>query len=217
MLMVITTQREIGRDTFAVLLITCGLVSLYMQHIGVFVLLFALTVIQSLILLPYANEHGKRRGGHIYRHGPKYELVWTGTLIALLAVAQYIGFFWRHGISPELITHGTPMFDKGVALVYLTITFCIMLYIIQQVAKGSFIHKYIYREHIWRAAGLSILCSAFLLYWPFVTIFSGEHSLRLGDWLLAGVSAGLFAGIREFQHWDRAHHPKNIHALHKRT
>lgn len=214
--MVATPRTEIGRDTFFVLLIACGLFGLYVQHFGVFALLLVLTAAQSLIILPYASEHGKRRGSHIYKHGPKYELVWVGALIALLSVAQYIGFFWRHGISLEFITPGTPMFDKGAALVYLTITCCVTIYIIQQVTKESFIHKRIYREHIWRAAGLSLLCSAFLLYWPFITIFSQTNSLSIGDWLLAFLAAGSFASIREFQHWDRSHHPKNVHALHKR-
>lgn len=215
--MVQTVRFEVGRDTFLVLVVTSGLFGLYVQSFAIFVLLFLLTTLQSLILLPYATEHGKHHGKHIYKHGPKYDIVWVGALMAALAITQYVGFFWRHDVSLESITSDTPMYAKGMALAYLTIVLCSITYIIQRVTKQSFVHAKIYREHIWRAAMLSVLCSAFLLYWPFVTIFSDENSLSLGDWLLALTSAGLFAGIREFQHWDRAHHPKNIHALHKRT
>lgn len=210
-------KADIARDSFLVLLIACGIFGLYTQHAGAFALLFILTAVQALIVLPYANTRGSRRSSYIYKHGPKYDVVWAGTLIAAISIVQYIGFFWRHGMSLEYVTSGTPMFDKGAALVYLTITSCITFYIIQQVTKESFIHKRIYHEHIWRAAGLSLLCSAFLIYWPFITIFSHTNSLSFGDWLLAFAAAGVFASVREFQHWDRAHHPKNIHKLHRRV
>lgn len=212
-----SAQWVIGRDTFIILLVTTLLLGVYMHSFGIFVALLTLTILQSLIILPYASEHGKHHGKHIYTHGQKYEIIWAGTLVAALAIAQYIGFFWRHDISLTFITPGTPMYYKGVAIVYLTLTLCSIVYIIQRVTKQSFLHSKIYREHIWRAAGLSVLCSAFLLYWPFITIFSHTNSLSLGDWLLAFAAAGLFAGIREFQYWDRAHHPKNIHTLHKRS
>jgi Cation transporting ATPase, C-terminus len=216
MLMAIQARLEISRNTFYILFIASSLFGLFAQHFGAALLVFIFAALNMLIILPYAIEHGKRHGKHIYARGASYEIIWLGALLGILAIAQYIGFFARHGISMQYITVGTPMQAKATALAYLTMVCCITLYIIQQTTKEKFIHRRIYRAHIWRAAALSLMCSAFLLYWPFVVVFSRTNSLSLGDWLLAFTAAALFAGIREFQHWDRQHHPKNIHALHKR-
>lgn len=215
--MIAVSQKHVAREAFFVLIIACGLFGLYIGQLGISLLLLCLVGVQTLIVLPYAADHSTRHTRHVYAYGALYDTIWTGILLGGLAILQYIGFFARHNIHPDTALFGTATQDTALALVYLTITCCITLYIIQYVTKESFIHTRIYREHIWRAAGLSVLCSAFLLYWPFVTLFSHTTSLSLGDWLLALFAAGVFAGIREFQHWDRLHHPRNILALHKRS
>jgi magnesium-transporting ATPase (P-type) len=206
-----TAQRDIAIQVFYILLLVSSALAVFTSSFTIGVAVFMLVLAQSFILLPYALEHGKRRGSHVYTHGAKIELLWSATLIAGLTIANYVWFFARHGISHNYVTVGTPMQLKASALAYLVITCCVIIYTIQQVTKERFIHKKIYREHIWRAAALSLACSGFLLYVPFPALFGSGTSLSLGDWLIALATAAIFAGIREFHHWDRQHHPRNVY------
>jgi Ca2+-transporting ATPase len=136
---------------------------------------------------------------HILNRGSILDLLWCGLLIGSLAFANFLYFFYRHGLNPSTQHSGTTLVMQATSLTYLTIVLCQLGNILQRrTQEGLFSRYQLHNGYLWGAICLSLICVLAIIYTP-VNHYFGAHGLNITDWAFAGGAAALFLLVREIQ------------------
>lgn len=147
---------------------------------------------------------------HILNPRSILDLLWCGILIGGLAFANFILFFWRHGVPAGGASMNTQFYMKATAMTYLTIVLCQLLNILQRRSENGLFTRYqFHNKPLWIAMAFSLFCVANILYNPVVAPYFGAGPLSFTDWLFALGAAGIFIFIREVQRHANTHHTRD--------
>ena len=150
---------------------------------------------------------------HIINRAAVIEFVSFGLLAALLTYANYLFFYFRHGISPVHIgTHIGP-YLQATALAYVTLVFCqfMNLLFVRTVGETPLISKYLWsnKKLLW-AFGISLFCIANIVYNPLIRGYFGMGPLSLPDWLSIICVAAIYTFIRLLHRHTRKHSRRKL-------
>lgn len=149
---------------------------------------------------------------HILNRFSVIDLLWCGLLIGGLAFANYIFFFWRHGVPAAGADTANPeLYMQATALTYLTIVLCQLLNILQRrSAKGLFTRYQLHNRALGIALLFSLFCVVNIIYNPVIAPYFGSMPLDSIDWLFAFLAAAIFIGVRELQRHANKHHSRDV-------
>lgn len=141
---------------------------------------------------------------HILNRHSILDLLWCGLIIGGFAVANYLLFFERHGISPQHAEIATVY--QATTITYITIVMCQLVNIIQRRSVHGFFSRYqLSNKYFWLSilASLGVVLS--ITYIPTVSTFFKSGPIGLLDWGFVFAAAALFLGIRELQRVTKNH------------
>lgn len=146
------------------------------------------------------------------------ELGWSGLLIAVFALANYLWFYPRNNVDPANLLASSDIHWQASSLAFLTIALCLLANIIERrTAKGLFSHYQRHNKWFWLAIIVSLFCLANIIYNPLFSFYFQASSLGSVDWLYALAAAGLFVIIRKFERHTRRHSHHQLIARHGRA
>ncbi len=130
---------------------------------------------------------------HILQKVSIIDILWSGGLIGILAIANYLFFFGRHDgvINPQTIAIAT-------TLTYTTIVICQLLNIMQRRSVHGLFTRYQFsNKTFWFAMLGSIGVVLAISYVPAISTFFKSGPLALIDWLYIALAAIIFVAVRE--------------------
>lgn len=146
------------------------------------------------------DEKPRDPKSHILHLGAIGDLLWCGLIIGGLAFANFLLFFYRHGIDPRNFFTGNTTYMKATTLTYLTIVICQLLNIMQRRSVKGFFSRYqLSNWHFWAAIAFSVFCITNIIYNPFVNQYFKSAPLAPRDLLYAFLAGLIFLMIREIQ------------------
>lgn len=157
--------------------------------------------------------HDKPRSthSHILNTATITDLLWCGILIGGLAFANFVLFFWRHGMAAAHADIANPLlYMKATALTYLTIVLCQLFNILQRRSRrGLFTRYQFHNRALAIAMAFSIICILNIIYNPYLNVYFGAAPLHIIDWAYALAAAAIFIFIRELQRYANTHHSRD--------
>lgn len=137
-------------------------------------------------------------------------IIW-GVVIAGLAIGAFFLHFMRHDIMPSDVPTTAPIYESGVALLFLTVVTCLLAHTLHHGYHFSSNLKLvgIHKARTIKSYILAVLYT-FIGVYVLLRIFRFDTDVDLA--LLAGI---IYIGFREFQRYDRKNRRKFVHALHK--
>ena len=157
---------------------------------------------------------------HILNRFTIIDLLWSGLLIGGLAFANYIFFFWRHGIPAAGADAIDPaLYMQATALTYVTIVLCQLLNILQRRSEhGLFTRYQLHNKALAIALAFSVFSVVNIIYNPLIAPYFGSMPLDAIDWAFALLAAAIFVAVRELQrHADTHHSREEIIRLHNKS
>lgn len=207
----------------AMLGIACGIASIWLgaQAAMIFTAVFLCTTLYTLLEHRVEKKHirtAKVRHHHILALPESRQTVlWCGLLIGGLAVGNFLFFFVRHGVNIAQVPVTAPIYTEATALAGLTVLLCILAHLLHHRLHLS-LHLELPRIRKQRLllgyAGVT-LCMLLFVYVALRIATQPLQMLTKTDWSFALLAAGVFVVVREFQRYDRKHHRKALHSLHR--
>lgn len=143
--------------------------------------------------------HDKPRDtkNHIFNLSTFFDLLYTGTLMGVLAFGNYLFFAYRNNIAASDLS-GNNIYFSAVTITYVTIVLCQFVNILVRRSRGFTISSYLFtNRQLWMAMGLSIVCVMAIVYTPIIQQIFGSGPLSLIDWACALAAALIFFAVKE--------------------
>jgi Ca2+-transporting ATPase len=126
------------------------------------------------------------------------DILFAGTLMGALAIANYLFFYSRNGINPFASQVPADMLLRAMSMTYVTVMVCQLVSIIQRRSVHGFFTRYQFTNRtFWVAIGVALAIMLAILYVPFISVFFGTGPLALIDWAWVGLAAAIFLAVRE--------------------
>ncbi len=147
----------------------------------------------------------RSRREHILDLASGGEVLFLGSLIGALAVANYVLYQWRHGPFPDggrwlsVGAEDTVHYARATTMAYLTIAYCQFVNILSRrydyssVFHGNFWTNKILLGSI--IASIGMVCIG--VYGPFISGLLAFAGIGLADWLYVWGAAGAFLAVFE--------------------
>jgi Ca2+-transporting ATPase len=133
--------------------------------------------------------------------------LWCGLIIGGFAIANYLFFFERSGVSPQHASIETVY--QATTITYVTIVMCQLVNIIQRRSVHGFFSRYqLSNRYFWMSIIASIGVVLSITYVPVVSVFFKSGPIGPLDWVFVLGAATLFLGIRELQRVVKKAHRK---------
>ncbi len=137
-------------------------------------------------------------------------VVW-GVVIAGLAIGNFFLHFMRHDIMPGDVPTTAPIYESGLALMFLTVVACLLAHVLHHGFRFTTDLKLV---GIHKARTIKTYILAVL--YTFIGVYILLRIFRFNtDVDLALLAALLYVGFREFQRYDRKNHRKVVRLLHR--
>ena len=142
---------------------------------------------------------------HIFNISSFIDLLFTGTLMGILAYGNYLLFASRNGVAPSNLA-ASGLYSSAVTITYVTIVFCQLVNILVRRSRDFTLSSYLFtNKQLWGSMTLSLACVLAITYIPLAHGLFGSGSLGFTDWLWALLAAGIFFIIKEIgKLFDRA-------------
>ncbi|MDJ0337106.1 cation-transporting P-type ATPase [Cryobacterium sp. PH31-O1] len=180
----------------------------------------ALNVLQILAidllgeLLPIAALGKDPESGRIMKRGPRdpkshivnrrsiRDVVYSGSLIGLLAIGNYLLFYARAGVDPFTDPLDGPLTATIVAqattMTYVTILVCQLVNIIQRRSEQGVFSRYQFANPtFWLACAFGLSVMFVIVYVPFVNVLFSTGPLGFTDWAFVLLAALIYLTVRE--------------------
>lgn len=134
---------------------------------------------------------------HIFNTKTFFELLFSGTLMGVLAYGNYLFFAHRNGVAAnELLNSG--VYFSAVTLTYVTIVLCQLINILVRRSRNFTVSSYLFtNRQLWLAMTLSMACVLAIVYVPLLQRLLGSGPLVLIDWLYAIAAAIIYFVFKE--------------------
>jgi len=143
------------------------------------------------------HDHPRDTKNHIFNTSTFFDLLYTGTLIGILAFGNYLFFAYRNGVAPNQLA-GNNIYFSAITLTYVTIVLCQLVNILVRRSRSFTFSPYLFtNKQLWMAMGLSMACVMAIVYIPLAQQVFGSGSLTMTDWLLALAAAIIFFIFKE--------------------
>ncbi|MBP7807160.1 cation-transporting P-type ATPase [Candidatus Saccharibacteria bacterium] len=150
------------------------------------------------------SEQPRNPKDHILNKKTLKTIIWAGSLIGLLAFANFAFFFWRAGLGFSEVAQGSSLQMQASTLTYVTIMLCQLVNILfMRSSKGLFTRYQLHNSKLLFAFGLSMASILAIVYVPFLQPYFGSAALTSTDWLTAAGAAGIFAVFRQLSYFKR--------------
>lgn len=137
-------------------------------------------------------------------------IIW-GVVISGLAIGNFFLHFMRHDIMPADVPTTAPIYQSGLALMFLTVVACLLAHVLHH---GFHFSRNLKLVGIHKARTIKSYILAVL--YTFIGVYILLRILRFDtDVDLALLAALLYVGFREFQRYDRKNRRKVVRLLHK--
>lgn len=134
---------------------------------------------------------------HIFNTRAFLDLLFTGTLMGVLAYGNYLYFAYRNNVVPSELMNSN-LYFSAVTITYATIVFCQFLNILIRRSRSFTISKYLFtNRQLWMAMALSLMCVLAIIYVPILRPVFGSGPINLSDWMYILIAAGIFFAIKE--------------------
>lgn len=152
-------------------------------------------------LMDEAPRDSKR---HILNRGSMLDILHAGVIMGAIGFANYLLFYWRHGVSAGSVTAGSDLHMAATAMTYLTVVLVQLSNILQRRShKGIFTRYQFSNWHFWAAIALSLTCVLLIIYSP-LNFYFAAAPLAATDWLWAFAAVVIFIALREpYLRWRR--------------
>ncbi len=176
----------------------------------------ALNVLQILAidllgeLLPIAALGKDPESGQIMKRGPRdpkshivnrrsiLDVIFAGSLIGLLAVANYLVFYGRAGVDPFEGPVAAAIVAQATTMTYVTILVCQLVNIIQRRSElGAFSRYQFSNPTFWLACAFGLGMMLVIVYVPFVNVLFQTGPLGWNDWAFVLLAALVYLAVRE--------------------
>jgi Ca2+-transporting ATPase len=142
---------------------------------------------------------------HILNRHSILDLLWCGLIIGGFAVANYLLFFERSGVSPQHADVAT--IYQATTVTYITVVMCQLVNIIQRRSVHGFFTRYqLSNRYFWMSIIASIGVVLSITYVPVVSVFFKSGPIGPLDWMFVLAAAVLFLGVRELQRVIKSRH-----------
>lgn len=142
------------------------------------------------------NERPRQLNEHILNKRNTLGVMFTGFLIGILAISNYVLYFVRHDIDPMTASVGAVA--SATTMTYITLVICQLLNIIQRRSvNGIFTRYQLQNYRFWLAVTLSIGIVFAITYVPAVSYFFNSGPIQAIDWLFILISAIIFVTMKE--------------------
>lgn len=132
-----------------------------------------------------------------------------GLLTGSLALANYILFFIREGLSPSYIFNHSQIYFQAVTLTFVTIVLCqwVNLWLLRSTGRSHSFSRQLLSNKLFLSLFLvSVALVLLAVYWPPMQHIVGTHSLAWLDWLCALAAAAIYSLVRLFFRYERRRH-----------
>lgn len=147
------------------------------------------------------SEKPRNPKDHILNTKTLKTIIWAGSLIGLLAFANFAFFFWRADLGFSEVEQGSSLQMQASTLTYVTIMLCQLVNILyMRSSKGLFTRYQLHNSKLLFAFGLSMASILAIVYIPFLQPYFGSASLTGTDWLTALGAAIIFGFIRQLSY-----------------
>lgn len=168
---------------------------------------FLLTMLPTLVFLSVLqligygsfSPTGKRRMS--YHQAP----VGYGAVAALLALANFYGFFARSGLRPAYIAVNNPLAQQAATLSLVTLIGCLLVNGYFAIGRWPRVRRWLIVYALIVAVGL---------YLPALNTLAGTRPLGILDWLCAVAAAAVYFGIRWLLRNSQHHRRQAVIQLH---
>ncbi|WP_105036559.1 cation-translocating P-type ATPase [Cryobacterium aureum] len=176
----------------------------------------ALNVLQILAidllgeLLPIAALGKDPESGRIMTRGPRdpsahivnrrsiLDVVYAGSLIGLLAIANYLLFYGRAGVNPFDGPVAPAIVAQATTMTYVTILVCQLVNIVQRRSElGAFSRYQFSNPTFWLACTFGLVVMLVIVYVPFVSVLFATGPLGFLDWAFVLLAALIYLAVRE--------------------
>lgn len=139
---------------------------------------------------------------HIFNTSTFFDLLFTGTLMGILAYGNYIFFAFRNGVSASELMN-SKLYLSAVTVTYVTIVLCQLVNILVRRSRESTLSAYLFtNKQLWMAISFSITCVLIIVYVPFAGSIFGSGALSLEDWCFALLAAIIFFAVKEMDKYS---------------
>jgi len=144
------------------------------------------------------KEYPRSIKEHIFNRIAIADLVVTGSLMGVLAYANFILFADRSDIEPSAYLQNPHLYATAVTLTYVTIVTCQIINILIRRSQSLTLSRYLFTNiHLWIAIALSVFCILNIVYNPWIQKIFNSAPLNIIDWLYVLLAALIFFIIRE--------------------
>lgn len=141
----------------------------------------------------------RNRSEHIMNLGSSLQVVLLGTLIGILAFANFGLFMVREGLTITMDMLRSPAFARASTLSYLTIAFCQFVNILSRryEDRSLFDSSFFTNRVLLGSIAVSITLILFAVYWPAFSGFLSFAGPSVVDWIYVLGAAALFLAVFE--------------------
>jgi len=145
-------------------------------------------------------EAPRKPSDHVFNRFTLVNMAWTGCLMGAIAFLNFLGLFYRNGISFVGLEVTHPLYARATTLTYVTLVVISWVNILYKriSANESLFTRYVWSNwRLWVSIGVSLLLVFVLVYVPAPSQFLQTAPLTLGDWLYAGLGSLLYLAVYE--------------------
>lgn len=134
---------------------------------------------------------------HIFNLKAFGDLLFTGTLMGILAFGNYLFFASRHGVAANALEN-SGIYFSAVTVTYVTIVFCQFVNILVRRSRDFTISSYLFtNKQLWMAMALSLACVLSIIYIPLLHPIFSSGAISAVDWMYIFIAAAIFFVIKE--------------------
>jgi Ca2+-transporting ATPase len=161
-------------------------------------------------LLPIAAMGRDPEEGRVMKRAPRdprvhivnprsiADVLYAGSIIGVLAIANFLLFFDRSGSDPfggqvdaGLVAHAT-------TITYVTILVCQLCNLTQRRSERGLFTRYVFTNATyWAACGVAVIVMLAIVYVPWIQPLFRTAPLTTSDWAFVLGAAAIFVGLRE--------------------
>lgn len=126
------------------------------------------------------------------------DVMYAGSIMGVLAIANFLLFFGRSGSNPFDGPVDAAIIAQATTMTYVTVLVCQLLNITQRRSAGGLFSRYtLSNPTYWLACGAGVVIMLVIVYVPWVQAMFKTGPLSALDWGFVLLAAAIFVAIRE--------------------
>ena len=137
------------------------------------------------------------------------DVMYAGSIMGVLAIANFLLFFGRSGSNPFDGPVDAAIIAQATTMTYVTVLVCQLLNITQRRSAGGLFSRYtLSNPTYWLACGAGVVIMLVIVYVPWVQAMFKTGPLSALDWGFVLLAAAIFVAIREVGRIVRKRHTR---------